>query len=139
MLNAILLSLQTNEKIKYLRYIALPLLLVNMVWITDFTFGIEFPIMLVCSYLIIFILGIILKGKSNAIYSIFSVLLWSVIIDTMTFFYFGSWGLSYMQTIYQGILFNMRFIIGGFVVNFVIVLYDYYKTRKDATNGITIK
>jgi len=103
--------------------------------------GIVFVIANIAAFGVVFGLGQLFKGKySNKAVAIFSVLIWSVVIDIICYFLFPQFtmGQSIFAYISGGIAFNARFIFTNALVVGVLtgvpviikIMHDY-KTRNE--------
>lgn len=95
----------------------------------DFSLGLAFPLINAIVLLTVTIsINLISNKKVNTIMSIFSILIWSVIIDIVCFYMFPmmSAGQSLITYILQGILFNYKYIFVNIVaicgINLIILL-----------------
>ena len=95
----------------------------------DFSLGLAFPLINAIVLLTVTIsINLISNKKVNMIMSIFSILIWSIIIDIVCFYMFPmmSAGQSLINYILQGILFNYKYIFVNIVaicgINLIILL-----------------
>lgn len=95
----------------------------------DFSLGLAFPLINAIVLLTVTIsINLISNKKVNTIMSIFSILIWSIIIDIFCFYMFPmmSAGQSLINYILQGILFNYKYIFVNIVaicgINLIILL-----------------
>lgn len=95
----------------------------------DFSLGLAFPLINAIVLLTVTIsINLISNKKVNTIMSIFSILIWSIIIDIVCFYMFPmmSAGQSLINYILQGILFNYKYIFINIVaicgINLIILL-----------------
>ena len=95
----------------------------------DFSLGLAFPLINAIVLLTVTIsIKLISNKKVNTIMSIFSILIWSIIIDIVCFYMFPmmSAGQSLINYILQGILFNYKYIFVNIVaicgINLIILL-----------------
>lgn len=95
----------------------------------DFSLGLAFPLINAIALLTVTIsINLISNKKVNTIMSIFSILIWSIIIDIVCFYMFPmmSAGQSLINYILQGILFNYKYIFVNIVaicgINLIILL-----------------
>lgn len=95
----------------------------------DFSLGLAFPLINAIVLLTVTIsINLISNKKVNTIMSIFSILIWSIIIDIVCFYMFPmmSAGQSSINYILQGILFNYKYIFVNIVaicgINLIILL-----------------
>ena len=95
----------------------------------DFSLELAFPLINAIVLLTVTIsINLISNKKVNTIMSIFSILIWSIIIDIVCFYMFPmmSAGQSLINYILQGILFNYKYIFVNIVaicgINLIILL-----------------
>ena len=95
----------------------------------DFSLGLAFPLINAIVLLTVTIsINLMSNKKVNTIMSIFSILIWSIIIDIVCFYMFPmmSAGQSLINYILQGILFNYKYIFVNIVaicgINLIILL-----------------
>ena len=82
-----------------------------------------------------------IKSRSwNTVLSIFSILIWSIAIDTICYYMYPAFTgtLNVFQYIYQGLLFNARYVISNVIaiaaINIVIFLGNKIKILTKAEN-----
>jgi len=124
MLNSILMLGSIYKYNKKLNIIFAAAWIIYMLIGSNFKTGLIFTIMNFISFFLVFVIGKIFKGKySNKIVSIFSVLIWSVIIDIICYFLYPQFtmGQSILMYIENGILFNYKYV--GY--NILVVLGAY--------------
>ena len=107
--------------------------IIYMILNYDFSLGYMFPLINVLVCLLVSISINLIKNKTlNTILSILSILIWSIVIDTICFFMYPAMtlGQDIFSYIFQGILFNYKYIISNIIVvcviNGIIVLKKYY-------------
>lgn len=73
----------------------------------------------------------------SAVYGIGAILFWSLLVDTVDYFFlFSSWssGVNYFIYVWNGIIFNLPKCIAPMVVSMVIAIpsisFDFYKSKK---------
>ena len=95
----------------------------------DFSLGLAFPLInAIVLFTVTISINLISNKKVNTIMSIFSILIWSIIIDIVCFYMFPmmSAGQSLINYILQGILFNYKYIFVNIVaicgINLIILL-----------------
>ena len=95
----------------------------------DFSLGYIFPVINALVYLLISISINLIKDKTlNTILSVSSILIWSIVIDTICFFMYPTMALGQdiFNYIFQGILFNYKYIISNIIavcaINGIVVL-----------------
>lgn len=89
----------------------------------DFSLGYIFPVINALVCLLVSISINLIKDKTlNTILSILSILIWSIVIDTICFFMYQTMALGQdiFSYIFQGILFNYKYIISNIIVVCVI-------------------
>ena len=89
----------------------------------DFSLGYIFPVINALVCLLVSISINLIKDKTlNTILSILSILIWSIVIDTICFFMYPrmALGQDIFSYIFQGILFNSKYIISNIIVVCVI-------------------
>ena len=89
----------------------------------DFSLGYIFPVINALVCLLVSISINLIKDKTlNTILSILSILIWSIVIDTICFFMYPAMtlGQDIFSYIFQGILFNYKYIISNIIVVCVI-------------------
>ena len=98
----------------------------------NFSLGYIFPIINISILLIITIsINIIKNKKINTILSIMSILLWSIIIDIICYFMYPAManGQNIMMYIFQGILFNYKYVFTNIIAICIINLIIYIKEK----------
>ena len=95
----------------------------------DFSLGLAFPLINAIVLLTVTIsINLISNKKVNTIMSIFSILIWSIIIDIICFYMFPmmSASQSLVNYILQGILFNYKYVLVNIIalcgINLIILL-----------------
>lgn len=97
--------------------------IIYMILNYDFSLGYMFPLINVLVCLLVSISINLIKNKTlNTILSILSILIWSIVIDTICFFMYPAMtlGQDIFSYIFQGILFNYKYIISNIIVVCVI-------------------
>lgn len=97
--------------------------IIYMILNYDFSLGYMFPLINVLVCLSVSISINLIKDKTlNTILSILSILIWSIVIDTICFFMYPAMtlGQDIFSYIFQGILFNYKYIISNIIVVCVI-------------------
>lgn len=127
MLNSLLLYFSCNNKIKYLPYVSMIAWLIVYLLKTDFSYGVMFPLACIGIFaLVSFAISLMTKKKLNTFLSIISILVWSVLIDTVSFFMFPEYATSgYFMLVWNGILFNLKYVI----VNIAAACAVYITTK----------
>lgn len=96
----------------------------------DFSLGKIFPIVNASVFLCVsIIINFVKNRKVNTVLSIASILIWSVIIDIICFYMFPTMRVnqSLIHYIFQGILFNYRYIFSNVIAVCIINLAVYGK------------
>jgi len=96
----------------------------------DFSLGKVFPIVNVSVFLSVsIIISFVKNRKVNTVLSIVSILIWSIIIDIICFYMFPMMRVnqSLIHYIFQGILFNYRYIFSNIIAVCIINLVVYGK------------
>ena len=89
----------------------------------DFSLGYIFPVINALVCLLVSISINLIKDKTlNTILSVSSILIWSIVIDIICFFMYPAMtlGQDIFSYIFQGILFNYKYIISNIIVVCVI-------------------
>lgn len=102
----------------------------------DFSLGKIFPIINAGVFLFVsIIINLINNKKINTVLSIFSILIWSIIIDIICYFMFPvmSANQSLVHYIFQGILFNYKYVFVNVcaicVINGIIYIKNLIKNN----------
>lgn len=128
-----------NNKNKKVNIIFAIVWIIFMLLGSNLKTGLIFTIMNFMSFCIIFILGQVLKGKySNKIFSISSILIWSVIIDVICYFLYPQFtmGQNILTYIGNGILFNYKYIFYNIFLVSVIYSIRYLANLKAVSKAI---
>lgn len=95
----------------------------------DFSLGLTFPIINAMVYLMVSIGISLIRNKTiNTILSISSILIWSIVIDIICFFMYPTMVVdqNIFGYIFQGILFNYKYIISNIIavciINVIIMI-----------------
>lgn len=112
MLNSLLLFFASNNKIKYLPIVSLIAWIIVYVLKTDFEYGVIFPLVSIVVFTALsMLIAFFTKGKLNTGLSTVSILIWSIIIDTISFFMFPEYVTStFLAYIWAGIVFNFKYV-----------------------------
>ena len=119
MLNSILILGSTYEKSRKINIIFAIAWLIFMVMGSNLATGLIFTIINVLAFATVFAIGMLLKGKySNILISIFSILIWSILIDTLCYFIYPEFamGQNFLTYISNGIAFNYRYVVYNAVI-----------------------
>lgn len=95
---------------------------------SDLSLGILFPIINLIVFLLVSIsINLIKNRKINTILSIFSILIWSIIIDLICYFLYPSMSGNQNMLVYifQGILFNGKYVVINAMAIGIILIIDY--------------
>ena len=127
MLNSLLMLGSTYNKNKKLNIIFAVAWIIFMLLGSNLKtgIGIRFTIMNFVTFGLVFALGKMFKGKySNKVISISSVLIWSIIIDSICYFLYPQFtmGQSIVSYIGNGILFNYKYIFVNALAVAIITL-----------------
>lgn len=96
----------------------------------DFSLGKAFPIINASVFLSVsIIINFVKNRKVNTVLSIVSILIWSITIDIICFYMFPMMRInqSLIHYIFQGILFNYRYIFSNIIAVCIINLVVYAK------------
>ena len=141
MLNSLLLfggSFGKNEKISKLISVVL---IINLLIVQLGKVNLIFTIFNVfIMFGLTFIIRKISNKKINAIMSVLSILIWSILIDFVSYYIFPiSNNASILQYLINGIIFNIRFVFANTGVLFVIGLLSYFKNKiKNISSNIKV-
>ena len=129
MINSLFMLGGTYNKDRKISILFLTAWILYMLINYDFSLGLAFPLINAIVLLTVTIsINLISNKKVNTIMSIFSILIWSIIIDIVCFYMFPmmSAGQSLINYILQGILFNYKYIFVNIVaicgINLIILL-----------------
>lgn len=119
MINSLLMLGSTARKNKKVNIIFAITWISYMLINANLKTGLNFVIVNIITFAVIFGLGQLIKGKySNAFISISSVLIWSVLIDIICYFMFPQFvvGQNIITYVWNGILFNYKHIFTNALV-----------------------
>lgn len=119
MLGSLLMLGSTNNKLKKVNYIFAIMWIIYMLSNANLESGMLFVIANIFAFGVVFVLSKLLKGKySNMVLSVCSILIWSVLIDIITFFAYPEFatGHNIAGYIFNGILFNLKFVFTNCIV-----------------------
>lgn len=91
-----------------------------------------FPIMNAIVFLVVTIsINLIKNKKANTLLSIFSILIWSIIIDIICYYMYPlfSTNQNIFEYIWQGILFNYKYIFSNIIAIYSIYVLDLFIDR----------
>ena len=134
MLNSLLMLGSTNNKLKKGKYIFLIIWIGYLLINANLKSGLLFTIVNLITFLGVFTLGNIIKEKhTNNVISILSILIWSVIIDMISYYMYPTYsmGQSIFGYVGNGILFNFKYVFINCIAVILLNTIDYaYKTIK---------
>ena len=141
MINSLFMLGSSYNKNKTISNIFLVAWVAYMLLGSNLSLGITFPVVNAITFLVI-VFGINkIKSRSwNTVLSIFSILIWSIAIDTICYYMYPAFTgtLNVFQYIYQGLLFNARYVISNVIaiaaINIVIFLGNKIKILTKAEN-----
>ena len=113
MLNSLLIFGSSYNKSKKIALLSYLFMIINVLFVQYGKMGINFvAINLLLMTVITFAIRKISSNKVNTILSVFSILIWSMCIDIVTYFMYSKFagGLSLPMYILNGILFNIRYV-----------------------------
>ena len=131
MLSSILMFGSTYHKNNRLNIICALTWLIQMLMVLNLQTGVTFIIINTISFSLVFLLGRIFKGNiSNKIIALFSILIWSVIIDSFCYFLYPefTFGQNLLMYIANGIVFNYRFVFYNLAI--LVVVNGAYLIKK---------
>lgn len=109
---------------------------------SDLTLGATFPLVNAIVFLVLsVVINLIKNKKANTILSICSILIWSIIMDTICFFAYPTLvgTQNIFAYIFQGILFNYKYIITNIMAIYLINLVIWVKNNVEAkTKRVTV-
>ena len=124
MLNASLIFLNSYNKNKVWSILSFFLWIIYML-INQTSMGTLFSVVNILVFAIVSISIHIVKNKKvNMILSVFSVIFWSILIDIATYFMYPAFvgNMSIAQYIFNGILFNYRYMFSNLCILAVVEL-----------------
>ncbi len=119
MLNSLFMLGSTNKKLKKGNYLFCMLWISYMLLNANLKSGLIFVVANIFTFMVVFILCQKIKGKySNTIMSIASILIWSILIDIITYFMYPQFvgAQNIISYIFNGILFNYKYIFTNILV-----------------------
>jgi len=112
MISSVLMLGSSYSRSKKYTYIFIGAWFIYMLFKADFAHGMAFPILNMAAFLIAILLMRRFNGKIvRAISSSMAILIWSVLIDIISFKMFWTPNVTLLQYIFYGILFNYKFVI----------------------------
>lgn len=128
MVNSILIFLSSYNKNKKVSYSFMGLWLLYLLLTTKFEYGIIYPLVSAALFLITaIVINTFVKNRiANCTLSVCSVLLWSMLIDTACYFIFPEYdmGLSLINYVFNGIIYNAKYIVLNVVVLAVVLGFE---------------
>ena len=94
---------------------------------SDLSLGLTFPIINAIVFIIISIsINFVKNRKLNTILSVFSILIWSIVIDIICYFLYPMmvWEQNIFSYIFQGILFNGKYIFYNIIAVGIISMIE---------------
>ena len=111
MLNSLFMlgsSYNKNRKVSFIFFISW---LVYMISGTDITLGLKFPVINALVFIGISLgINLVKNRTANTILSVISILIWSIVMDTICYFVFPSGTQNLFGYIFQGLVFNFKYI-----------------------------
>lgn len=137
-MNGLLLFMSSSIRYKRLSLLSMIIWLFFMLLNADFSLGYIFPLINFLIFIIISSLPRLNKGLlSNKVYSVFSILLWSITVDIVCYFIFPSmvFNQSIFLYIFNGILFNSKFVV--YNTFYLVLLETFSFIKKDSQLKVT--
>lgn len=130
MLNSILLFLSSYNFTKKYKFVFIIALIINFIVVNNKFFANYFTY--INLLITLFIILICSFRKTNKYLSAVSMLLYSIFIDIYCFFFFPLFdiNISLFEYIFNGILFNAKFIITPVFLTILIESYKQFKRHK---------
>ena len=128
MLNSLLMLGSTNKKMKKINYVCAIIWIGYMLLNAKLKTGLIFTIVNLIVFLSTFVLGQVVKCKySNTAISIFSIIIWSIVIDIISFYMYPQFtmGQNIISYIGNGVVFNARYIFSNIAVLSAVYGLDY--------------
>lgn len=122
-MNGLLMFLASSNRYKKLSIIAMIGWIAFMFSRANFSLGYIFPLINIGVFVLVANISRFWNNKEfNKIYSVFSILIWSICIDTVCYFIFPQmiFGQSLVQYIVSGIAFNSRLVIYNILNLFIL-------------------
>lgn len=133
MLNSSLIFLNSYNKNRVWSILSFFLWIIYML-VNQTSMGVLFSIVNILIFAIVAIsIHCIKNKKANMVLSVFSVIFWSILIDIATYFMYPAFtgNISIVQYVFNGILFNYRYIFLNLcilaVVELVTVIFEKLK------------
>lgn len=136
MLNSLLLfggSFGKNKKISKL--ISL-ILIINLLIVQLGKVNILFTIFNISiMFCLTYFIRNISNQKVNAITSVLSILIWSILIDLVSYYFFPFFNnVSILQYLINGLLFNLRYVFVNIGILFAVEIISYFRKTKKTIN-----
>lgn len=113
-MNGLLIFLSSSNRYRKLSLLSMIFWSIFMLCNANFSLGYFFPIVNLIVFIFVSNLTIFSKNiMVNKIYSVFSILIWSILMDTICYFIFPNmvFGQSIFLYVLNGLLFNFRYVI----------------------------
>lgn len=132
MINSLFMLGSSYNKNKIVSCIFFIAWIVYMLIGSDLSLGLTFPIINAIVFIIISIsINLVKNRKLNTILSVFSILIWSIVIDIICFFLYPMMvgEQSIFSYIFQGILFNGKYIFSNIIAVGIISMIETLAQR----------
>lgn len=141
MINSILMFGVTNQKFKKINIVLTILWLSNMFFKSNLKSDMTFIIINTLAFIAVFIAGKVIKGKYlNNVYSVLSILVWSALIDLVSYFMYPefSTGQNVFTYVFNGMAFNYKYVLINLSVLVVLLLVEmiYSRVKNKVTKSI---
>ena len=127
MINSLFMLGSSYNKNKIVSCIFFIAWIVYMLIGSDLSLGLTFPIINAIVFIIISIsINFVKNRKLNTILSVFSILIWSIVIDIICYFLYPMmvWEQNIFSYILQGILFNGKYIFYNIIAVGIISMIE---------------
>ena len=127
MINSLFMLGSSYNKNKIVSCIFFIAWIVYMLIGSDLSLGLTFPIINAIVFIIISIsINLVKNRKLNTILSVFSILIWSIVIDIICYFLYPMMvgEQSIFSYIFQGILFNGKYIFSNIIAVGIISMIE---------------
>lgn len=132
MINSLFMLGSSYNKNKIVSCIFFIAWIVYMLIGSDLSLGLTFPIINAIVFIIISIsINLVKNRKLNTILSVFSILIWSIVIDIICYFLYPMMvgEQSIFSYIFQGILFNGKYIFSNIIAVGIISMIENLAQR----------
>lgn len=132
MINSLFMLGSSYNKNKIVSCIFFIAWIVYMLIGSDLSLGLTFPIINAIVFIIISIsINLVKNRKLNTILSVFSILIWSIVIDIICYFLYPMmvWEQNIFSYIFQGILFNGKYIFSNIIAVGIISMIETLAQR----------